>query len=253
MNKKKAAILFLSGFLSAASLASPGFLHGQAPEGPLPPAAPQPPEQAPAQRKGQEAQQPRDKLNLSGAWNLNRDESDDPRKKMQEGRGSSRSGTGGGPYGGGRRRGGGFPFPGGMGGGGPYGGRRGGSGSEGEQGGEDRGKMQGLLNPANSLTITQKDAQIDLTDDQSRQRVLYTDGRKLQKSKDDKYQEMAAHWEGSRLISEEKGPRGGKLIRSFELASDGKQLYETLHLESSRSGSTVVIRYVYDTTKQTKE
>jgi hypothetical protein len=140
-----------------------------------------------------------------------------------------------------------------MGGGGPYGGRRGGSGSEGEQGGEDRGKMRGLLNPANSLTITQKDAEIALTDDQSRQRVFYTDGRKLQKSKNDKYQEMAAHWEGSRLLSEEKGPRGGKLIRPFELASDGKQLYETLHLESSRSGSTVVIRYVYDTTKQTKE
>lgn len=140
--------------------------------------------------------------------------------------------------------GGGYPYPGGGGRRGPYGGRGGNTG--GAQGDENRRRLHELFTPADALTIAQKDAEVDLTDDQSRKRVFYTDGRQLQKSKDDKYQEMAARWEGSRLVSEEKGFRDRKITRSFELAPGGQQLYETLHWDESRSGSPVVIRYVYD-------
>jgi len=37
-----------------------------------------------------------------------------------------------------------------------------------------------------------------------------TDGRKLQKSKDENYQEIAAKFDGTRLVSDEKDPRGNK-------------------------------------------
>jgi hypothetical protein len=147
--------------------------------------------------------------------------------------------------------GGGYPYPGGGGRRGPYGGRGGSTGSG--QGDEDRQRMHEWFNPADSLTIALKDAEVDLTDDQNRKRVFYTDGRKLQKSKDDMYQEIAARWEGGRLVSEEKGSRDGKITRSFELAPGGQQLYDTLHLGDSRSGYPVTIRYVYDIARENKQ
>ena len=59
-------------------------------------------------------------------------------------------------------------------------------------------------------------------------------------------QEIAAKWEGNRLVTEEKDPRGNKMSRAFELSSDGMQLYETLHMTVGRSNTPLVIRYVYD-------
>ncbi|MFY9532331.1 MAG: hypothetical protein WBC04_22545 [Candidatus Acidiferrales bacterium] len=248
MKIRTTTILLVSGFLSVAYLASPGLLRGQAPAGPMAPTEPKAPPPS-AQTRDQQPQQPQGKQSLSGSWKLNRDQSDDAHKKMQEARGGNGAGGRGG-QGGGGRVGGNWPFPGG-GGQGPYGGRRGGAG--GEQGDEDRKQMQELFDPAESLAIAQKDAEVDLTDDQSRKRVFYTDGRKLQKSKDDKYRELAARWDGSRLVSEQNGSRGGKITRSFELAPEGQQLYETMRLDNSRSGSPVVIRYVYDVVREAKQ
>ncbi len=244
-------IVLVSGFLGAACMASPSFLRAQAPPGPLPPT--QVPTETPVQAKEPQSQPSEQKQNLSGSWKLNRNESDDPRKKMQEARGGNGGGGGRSPSGGGRPVGGGFPFPlpGGGGGRGPYGGRGGGQGGGQDDG--DREQMQELFTPANSLTISQKDAEVDLTDDQNRRRVFYTDGRQLQKSKDDKYREVAAHWEESRLVSEEKGPRGGTIRQSFEVVPGGQQLYERLQLSDPRSGSPVVIRYVYDNIPENKE
>jgi hypothetical protein len=181
--------------------------------------------------------QPR--TSIFGAWKLDPDDSDDPRKKMQESRGSQ----GNGGYGGNRRTGGGYPGGGYPGGGG--GGRR--MGSQGESD-EDRQKMQELFNPSNTLTVAEakKDVEVDLFDDQEHKRALFTDGHKLQKSKDATYQEIAAHWDGSRLATDEKNPRGGKMSRTYELSYDGTQLYETLHMTVGRSNTPLIIRYVYD-------
>jgi hypothetical protein len=180
-----------------------------------------------------------------GGWRLNPDDSDDPQKKMQDARGSGNNGG----YGGNRRMGGGYPGGGYPGGGYPGGGGMGGHrmGSQGESD-EDRQRMQDLLSPARTLTIAEakKDAEIDVFDDQERKRALFIDGRKVQKSKDPNYQEIAAHWDGKSLATDEKNPGGGKLSRTFELSYDGTQLYETLHMTVGRSGSPVVIRYVYD-------
>jgi hypothetical protein len=188
--------------------------------------------------------QPR--TSIFGGWKFDRDDSDDPQKKMQEARSSQDNGG----YGGNRRMGGGYPgggYPGGGGGypGGGGGGRRMGQQNESD---DDRQKMQELLNPPNTLTVAEakKDVEVDLFDDEQHKRALFTDGRKPQKSKDVNYQEVAAHWEGNRLTTDEKKPGGGKMSRTYELSYDGTQLYETLHLTTGRGNSPVTIRYVYD-------
>jgi hypothetical protein len=240
--------VLLSGILASVALAWPGGVFAQAPPGPITPpdSAQSVPEAAPPARPAPAAVAPRGKPTIIGTWKLNLDESDDPRKKLEEARNSSGGGYGGGH--GGVRVGGGWPgggYPGGGGGG--YGGHRGGSQGVSD---EDRARMAELLHPADSLSIAQKEAEVDLTDDQGRKRVYYTDGRKLEKSKDANNQELAAKWDHERLTSEEKGPHGGKITRSFAPSPDGTQLYETLNIESSRSNRTVYIRYVYDRAPQ---
>jgi hypothetical protein len=221
---------------SVLSLILPSANYAQAPAGPLPAAPPQPapPFASPSATKPQEqTPQQKPRTVILGAWKLNRDESDDLRKKTQEARGSN---GGGGGYGGRR---------GGMGGGYP-GGPRGGYGGRGGEGDEERQKMQELFTPAKAITLSMTGAEVDLTDDQNRKLAFITDGRKLQKSKDANYQEIAAKWEGHRLVTEEKDPRGNKMSRTFELSSDGMQLYETLHMTVGRNSTPLVVRYVYD-------
>ncbi len=207
-----------------------GSVRAQAPAGPLPAAQPQPSASATANPQGQP---PRveTRSSIFGAWKLNRDESDDPRKKMEDARTSRGSGSRGGT---------GVSIA-----GFPIGGNRGGESDE------DRQRVESAIAAANSLRLTQKaakDPEVDLTDDQSRKQALFTDGRKLQKSdaKDDSYEEIAAHWDGSRLVTDEKGPRGGKMSRTFELSYDGAQLYETIRQTTGRSNTPIDVRYVYD-------
>jgi len=108
------------------------------------------------------------------------------------------------------------------------------------------GRKCALFTPAKAITLSMTGAEVDLVDDRDRKRAFMTDGRKLQKSKDDNYQEIAAKFDGTRLVSDEKDPRGNKMSRTFELSSDGRQLYETLHMTTGRSSAPLVIRYAYD-------
>src|SRR5260221_2256159 len=183
---------------------------------------------------------PRTKI-LAGTWRLNLDESDDPAKKMQQSRGSN-SGQGAGRRGGGGM-GGGWPG-GGMGGRGGMGGSRGGQG--GGESDSDREKMHVFVEPARELNISQKDPEIDLADDANRKLALYTDGRKLEKSKDQNHQELPAKWESYRLVAEGKDPRGNKYERSYEVLDGNQQLRETLYLKVSRNQTEITVRYVYD-------
>ena len=201
----------------------------QAPPGPLPQA---PSNGVPA---ASPAQAPRPDLprtkTLAGTWRLNTDDSDDPRKKLQQVRGSG-SGQGAGRRSGGL--GGGWP-------GGGMGGRRAGGESD-----SDRQKMQLFLQPAQQLSIAQKDPEVDVTDDDDRKLVLYTDNRKIEKSKDASRQELDAKWEEYRLTAEGKDPLGNKYQRSFEVLEGNRQLRETLYLKIGRNQTEVSIRYVYD-------
>jgi hypothetical protein len=214
---------------------------------------------------------------LSGAWKLNSAQSDDPELKVivedgnvsgggptgaptadqiggngHTGRldpsmpsggtggtpGMSVAGMGMGPGGG----------AGGMGGGGgPIGGDARAAQSHPGESDKDREARIGYLLPATSLIIDQKGNELDFTDDKSRTRVFYTDGRKLQKAKDkDKRQEVSAHWDAGHLATDERTPRGGNLTREFALSADGHQLFETIEVDSSRIYAPTVLHYVYD-------
>jgi hypothetical protein len=252
---RSTAIVPFWGFLIAASLMSPERLNAHGAPDPLAPAQSQ--EQSPAQSP-QPAAKPKQpqvppRTTLAGAWKLNRDESDDPQQRVRAAEDSSSGTTGGSPgggYPGGGYPGGGYPRGGYPGGGYPGGGGRGGYPSGGQQNTnqdiEDNPKMQPLIHPSELLSIELKNPEIDVTDDDLHKLSLYTDGRKLQKSKDNNNQEVAAHWDGSQLVSDEKSPLGGKMNRTFELSQDGRHLFETLRIDNGRSYTPISIRYVYD-------
>jgi hypothetical protein len=215
----------LTGFV-VVGLLSAGAACAQSPSGPITAAPSQP---APAGRANATNSAPAPpRTTILGAWKFNPDDSDDPSKRRQESRGSGGGGRG--------RMGGGYP-----GGGGGYGGRRGGGESD-----EQREKMHELLRPAKKISFSMTGAEVDLVDDRDRKRAFMTDGRKLQKSKDENYQEVAAKFDGNRLVSDEKDPLGNKMTRTFVLSEDGRQLYETLHMTVGRNNTPRVIRYVYD-------
>jgi hypothetical protein len=111
---------------------------------------------------------------------------------------------------------------------------------------EDNPKMQPLIHPSESVGIEVKGPEVDVTDNQFNELILYTDGRKLQKPADNSHQEVSAHWNGTQLVSDEKSPLGGQMSRTFELSQDGRQFYETLRIDNSWSKTALVIRYVYD-------
>src|SRR6267378_318584 len=161
----------LTGFAAIGLLAAEA-AHAQAPSGPIT-AAPSRPAPATAANDPNPAPLPAPRTTILGAWKFNPDDSDDPSKRRQESRGSG----GGGGRG---RMGGGYP-----GGGGGYGGRRGGRESD-----EQREKMHELLRPAKKISFSMTGAEVDLVDDRDRKRAFMTDGRKLQKSKDENYQEV---------------------------------------------------------------
>jgi hypothetical protein len=223
--------------IAALGLLGDGVVRAQAPSGPItsapsqtaPATAANGPSFAPA------APPPPPRTTILGAWKFNPDDSDDPRQRRQDSGGSN------GGYGGGRM-GGSWPGGGGRG----YGGRRGGGESD-----EQRQKMQELLRPPRSIALSMTGAEIDLLDDRGRKQAFITDGRKLQKSKDENYQEIAAKFDGKQLVTDEKDPRGNKMSRTFVLSSDGRQLYETVHMTSGRNNTSRAIRYVYDIPVQT--
>jgi hypothetical protein len=202
-----------------------------------------------------------DKKQLFASWKFNVDESDDAQDKMREARGTGvdnpANPRGGGGNGTGIHMGGmGSPYPGGGGGNGNGYPRNGGSRNADSD--YDRQQLQELMNPAGSITLAMKDTpdakngEVLLTDDAGRQRAFYTDGHKVQKSKDDKYQEFDAHWEDYRLVADQGGNHGPQITRSFEPAPGGKQLYEIVRLERTRSNGPVEIRFVYDLVADSK-
>ena len=228
-----------------------GLANAQAPPGPLPGAPTQDgPSAVPAVKAAPAANVPRIK-DLAGVWKLNLDESDDPQKKLQQA--SSSSGGYGGPRRGGGGMGGGWPgggggvgFPGG-------GGGRGGYGGQGGESDSDRQKMQIFVEPARELTIVQREPEIDISGDDANKTAAYTDGRKLEKSKDASNQQMDAKWEEYRLVMEGKDPRGNKYERCYEVLEGNRQLRETLLIKVGRSNTEISIRYVYDLVSPAKK
>jgi hypothetical protein len=111
---------------------------------------------------------------------------------------------------------------------------------------KERQKRLAEFMPADSLTVQQKDNEFDFIEGDSRKLALYTDGRKLRKSKDDKLQEFDARLDGERLSYDEKRPPRGTITRSFEPSADGRQMLETLEIDNGTFAVPVILKYVYD-------
>ncbi len=244
--KRNTPIAAICGLSFAMAIGS-GRLMAQAPPGPLPvPPQTDVPRPRPVAKPKPPEIPPR--TSLEGLWKFNHDESDDTQRKIQDSRGT-RANSGGGPNGGGYP-GGGYPgggYPPGVGypgGGYPRGGGRpdGGNGRDTET--DER--LEELIRPPNAWTFSLHNPEIDLTDDHYRKLAFFTDGRQLQKQKDDSYQEIAAHWDGKLLVTDEKTPQGAKMSRTFELSADGRQFFETVHVDRGKSKGQLVIRYVFD-------
>ena len=207
-----------------------------------------------------------DMPHLTGQWTFNPSQSDNANEKIrdaeQESQVSQRS-SGGSYPGGGGYPGGGYPGGGGIGmgrggigiGGGGMG--RGGMGGGGmgrgprgavAQGGEINGDdLDTLATDPKTLSIGQDGQQVSITDDAGRARTLYADGKK-HKEEDLGGQKttIKTHLDGNRLVSESKLGHSGKLTETYELSPDGKQLFYTCRLDSSKLAGPLTIRRVYD-------
>jgi hypothetical protein len=242
--------------LGFGAIAWPNAARAQAGPGPIRPAPGAQSDSSGAPRPAVDEPKAPDRKDLWGTWKLDVAQSDDARQQIKDAQttgsvGSPRTGGGtgngsptgnntgihlGGPT---------SPFPGGSNGRPP---RNTGSSDD----DFTHAQMQELTNPAGEITLSAKDtkdekgAEVNLVDDLNRQRVFYTDGRKITKSKDDKYQEYNSHWEDYRLVSDVEGAHDARATRSFEPALGGQQLFEFVRLERTRSHDVVEIRYVYD-------
>jgi len=229
--------------LSVAGLLVCGLLYAQAPPGPItpPPADSNAPPPPPPPPKKPEIPA---RKSILGFWRFNKDESDDGRAKLAQSRqgDNTNRGNGGGGYGGPRIGG---PWPGG---GGPYGG------GPRPQGGDVSDSMGDFVNPPREIKLSQKfdnDPEVAMTDDREHRTTFYTDGRKIEKQKDPDNKEVSARWDDKKLVTDEKGSHNGKVTRTFELSSDGKQLYETIHVTDSKGNHPVNVQYVYDAAQET--
>ena len=214
---------FVANAVAILFLAMPAALRAQAPDGPIHPLHMDADSHAPAAIE----KKPLPRHELWGNWTLNAAKSDDARAKLEKAR-SSNGGSG--------RV---WTIPGGRGGD--------------RQSAAEHNRADDVIYPQNSFALAHNDAQVVLTDDEGRKRVYFTDGRKLQKSKDDKYKELKARWDGGRLVSDEKGPNSISLTRSFEISPDGQHLYETLAVDLDAVIGFVLLRYIFDPAKPEAE
>jgi hypothetical protein len=185
--------------------------------------------------------QPPAKGVLTGAWTLNKDLSDQPNARGERGddRGRGRRGNGGGGFG----RGGGGRGRGGFGGGGMgRGGDRGGMSPEDMA--RTRDAMRDITDPSDHLTITETDSMVVITSGDGRTTRLSPDGKKI---KDDNTRiERKTKWDAGKLVSEVTGAGPGKMIQTFAIDPETRQLRISVQIEAGRSGQARSINHVYD-------
>ena len=171
-------------------------------------------------------------MSLAGTWKINKDQSDDPRTKLQQamGNGGNRGGrTGGGRTGGGRT-------------GGPLGGG----------GGRRQGAGTMDMTDFNQLTIEQSASIAKVTGTTGRVLALYTSAPQSDAKASDpnSYAPPAAQWQGDQLVTVTQALRGNaKTTRAYALSPDGKHLYVSTTLDNRRFSQPVTIRFVYDSAK----
>ena len=185
-----------------------------------------------------------DMPNLSGKWYLNKEASDSPdAMRSSEGSGSGSGYHGGGGSGGGM----GMGHGGHGGGGGRHGGRS--APSDGGAVSEDGSPMNDAyaFQRTQILDIRHEEPKLSVTDAAGRERVFYTDGRKVEE--EHSYggtTKVTARWKDGRVeitSAPEKGPR---VTETYAVTADRSQLTVTTTFQGGRRDMT--IRRVYQTT-----
>jgi hypothetical protein len=153
---------------------------------------------------------------LAGHWQLNKDQSDDVRQKMQAARGDSGGGQGGG---GGRGR-----------------------------NGEGRGQGGGMMDDLQLLTINQNGTNVKVTGKSGRVLAQYPNDAGAEKNaggEGESQRTTTSQWQNGQLTVVTQSPRG-KSTRTYSLSPDGKQLYVTIKMENERLKEPLTYRLVYD-------
>ena len=177
---------------------------------------------------------------LTGNWKLNRDASDDPRKKMEESQatsGSSGDDTQGGD---------------GSGGGSSYG--HGGGGHHGHhgRGGDGSGGPVSPPPAMDSLQIVHQDPKLVVTDSSGREHVYYTDGRKSEEERSfGGTTAISAAWKDGHVVVDVAPEHGRPYTETYAVTGDGKQLTITTTWKSRGNGKALEIRRVYDAVAET--
>jgi hypothetical protein len=169
--------------------------------------------------------------NLTGTWQLNKDQSDDPEKVMKNARSSSGGGSGFSGGGMGRHHG---------------GGGGGGRGGNGDSSSSSSGGFDERFAALDTLQIDHKDPSLSITDAAGRARTLYTDGRKTEE--EHSYggtTAVTASWKDGHLEVVSKPETGAKITETYTIAADHSQMTVTTKVEGGRSGSYTIHR-VYD-------
>jgi hypothetical protein len=187
---------------------------------------------------------PAGKPDLTGAWQINLDKSDDPRKKLQ----GTRSGGWSGPRGG---------MGGGMSGG--MGGVHGGFGGVGSRNGGDpdetpamREAMRTVTEAPERLTIVYRGADVVLTSGEGHVQTLQPNGQAVQeKTARGQETERTTKWDGSNLVTEVRMSDGVKITQTYTRSPDGQQLIVTSRFEGP--ARVVEIRRVYDAVEKEQE
>jgi hypothetical protein len=157
---------------------------------------------------------------LAGHWQLNRDQSDDVRQKMQAARGGSGGGQGsGGGYGGGRGR-----------------------------NGEGRGQGAGMMDDLQTLAIEQTGSNVKVTGKSGRVLAQYPSDASAEKNASGEREGQrttTSQWQNGQLTVVTQSPHG-RTTRTYSMSPDGKELYVTTKMENERFKEPVMYRLVYD-------
>jgi len=211
-------------------------LCAQAPPGPIQPVPSAESSSAPPPRPVKHIE-PR--KNILGAWQLNRDESDDPRQSSNQRKANDSGGNPGNPGAGPRL---GWP------GGGMGGGHRGNGGPQ-NGSAQDKERYNQLLDPSVRLELERKsdtDPLVVMMGDQGRKTIFYTDGHKPDAPAGVGTDVVEAKWDGAKLVSESTLPKNGSLKRTYEVSPDGLQLWEEVEMVNGKDKYPSRFRFVYD-------
>lgn len=167
--------------------------------------------------------------NLTGAWTLNKNLSEDPAKAMEATQGGDHAGSGGG-----------HARPGSSGGHGA--GAHGGSAAGGSRGGMN----PQLLEAPGRLTITQTGSSITFTDGNGRSQTLTTDNKKQKLPLNNRTVDVKTKWDEGRLVKDADLGDGMKLTETYSLVPQPRQLHVMVKLEGSHLARPVNFRRVYD-------